>query len=651
MSRKVKNIIMITIIIIVCIASGFTINIAKESGEGTNQGNPPQMSNSSGENNSNGQMGTPPSGNGMGVNTQMPNNSNGNNQGTPPSKPDESNGNSSTEPPTKPDDSNGSNSTGSLAKPNDSNGNNSIGSQQNQMMGKPDVQNNSNSQENENMSDMQNGENNTKIETSYYIIFVIEAFVVSILVIYLIMSGFNSKTLVETLNGAKNIIIYIILVAIVTTGLIFTQSYITKNISSSNTQNQIQNNMQMPGGQGETASNITYTANKEISEDSTIENGEYSSTTSNENAIIATGDVDVNLSNITVDKTGDSDGGDSSNFYGNNSAILAKNGVNLTIKNATITTEADGANGVFSYGGSATTNNSSSDGTTITITDSTITTTGDNAGGIMTTGGGTTNASNLTINTSGTSSAAIRSDRGGGTVNVNGGTYTTTGNGSPSIYSTADITVNDATLVAKASEGIVIEGANTVTINNCDLTDSNTKLNGQSTTYKNIFLYQSMSGDASNGNATSTAKKSKITTNNGDTFYITNTTATINLTNNTIVNNDSTGNFLRAQKDSWGNTGSNGGNVTLIMTQQNAGGNIVIDSISTLDMAMSENSYYEGTINESNEAKSITLKLDSTSKIKLTGDSYVTSLEDDDTTYSNIDFNGYKLYVNGVAIN
>ena len=574
MSRKVKNIIMITIIIIVCIASGFTIQLAKESGEGTNQGNPPQMLNSSGENNSNGQMVTPPS------------------------------------------------------KPDESNGNNSIGSQQNQMMGKTDGQNDSNSQENENMPsmpDMQNGENNTEIETSYYIIFGIEAFVVSILVIYLIMSGFNSKTLAETLNGTKNIIIYIILVAIVTTGLTFAQSYITKNISSSNTQNQIQNNMQMPGGQGETASNITYTANKEISEDSTIESGEYSSTTSNENAIISTGDVDVNLSNITVDKTGDSDGGDSSNFYGNNSAILAKNGANLTIKNATITTEADGANGVFSYGGSATTNNSSSDGTT--------------------------NASNLTINTSGTSSAAIRSDRGGGTVKVNGGTYTTTGNGSPSIYSTADITVNDATLVAKASEGIVIEGASTVTINNCDLKDSNTKLNGQSTTYKNIFLYQSMSGDASNGNATFTAKNSKITTNNGDTLYITNTTATINLPNNTIVNNDSTGNFLRAQKDSWGNTGSNGGNVTLIMTQQNAEGNIVIDSISTLDMTMSESSYYEGTINGSNEAKSIILKLDSTSKIKLTGDSYVTSLEDDDTTYSNIDFNEYKLYVNGVAIN
>ena len=62
-------------------------------------------------------------------------------------------------------------------------------------------------------------------------------------------------------------------------------------------------------------------------------------------------------------------------------------------------------------------------------------------------------------------------------------------------------------------------------------------------------------------------------------------------------------------------------------------------------------SNYEGTINGDNTAKSITLKLDSPSKIKFTGDSYVSSLEDSDSSYSNIDFNGYKLYVNGTAIN
>ena len=143
---------------------------------------------------------------------------------------------------------------------------------------------------------------------------------------------------------------------------------------------------------------------------------------------------------------------------------------------------------------------------------------------------------------------------------------------------------------------------------------------------------------------------SSITTNNGDTFYVTNTKAIINLENNFITNNDSSGNLLRIQKDSWGNTGSNGGEVTFNMTNQTAIGNIVVDSISTLEMNLSK-SYYEGTINGDNSAKEISLKLSKDSTIKLTGDSYITSLEDEDTSYSNIDFNGYKLYVNRTSIN
>ena len=630
MKRKTKNIIIITLIIILEIASGFTVKLAKDS-VNTNYENVGQN------------MGMPPSQGGLGQNN---NNEAGTEQsngsmGEPPTKPDDSNGNSTSEPPAKPDDSNGNSTSESPTKPEDGSNNGSS-----EMSARPS---DNNGMPTENRQ-------SKEIDIEYYILFGVEAFLISLLIAFLIMSNFNKKTIVMTLSGAKNIVILVLIVAILTAVLAVAQGFIAnKLIETNQTQSQsgmqAPNRMQMPGGNGGTSSNVTYTASKEITEDTTINSGEYSSTTADENALLARGDINVSVSNVNVTKTGDSDGGDSSNFYGNNSAVIAKDGANLALDNITVTTNADGANGVFSYGGSATTNNSSSDGTTVTISNSSITTTGDNAGGIMTTGGGTTNATNLTINTSGTSSAAIRSDRGGGKVNVEKGTYTTTGQGSPSIYSTADITVKDATLVAKASEGIVIEGANTVTIENCDLTDSNTTLTGQSTTYKNIFLYQSMSGDASNGTATFTAKNSNITTNNGDTFYITNTTATINLENNTIINNDSTGNFLRAQKDSWGKSGSNGGNVTLKMTNQKAEGNIVIDSISTLDMEMAEGSYYEGTINGANEAKSITLKLDSTSKIKLTGNSYVTSLEDEDSTYSNIDFNGYTLYVNGVAIN
>ncbi|MBR0467298.1 hypothetical protein IJJ53_00055, partial [Candidatus Saccharibacteria bacterium] len=294
-------------------------------------------------------------------------------------------------------------------------------------------------------------------------------------------------------------------------------------------------------------------------------------------------------------------------------------------------------------------NNSSSDGTTISISDSTITTSKDNSGGIMTTGGGVMNVENLTITTAGTSSAAIRSDRGGGTVTVNKGTYKTTGKGSPAIYSTADITVKNATLIATASEGAIIEGKNSIVLENVTLTDTNSSLNGQSTTYKNIFLYQSMSGDAATGKAVFTAKNSTVTTNKGDSFYVTNTTAEINLENNTIVNNDDTGNFLRIQKDSWGNSGSNGGTVTLNMTNQKATGNIVVDSISKLTMNLANGSSFSGAINSDNTGE-VELTLDSSSSITLMGDTYVKSLTNADTTNSNIHANGYKLYVNGTQV-
>ena len=494
---------------------------------------------------------------------------------------------------------------------------------------------------------MPNGENpqsmpNSSSSTTMYILLGVESLIISTMIIYLIMSSFNKKNFKETFEYKNKMIISCLLIVVLTGGMTYLSSTLKGNNSKPPSG--------MPGGNsGGNSSSITYKASKEITSDEDITSGDYSSTNADENAI-SVSKATSSLSNIIVTKTGDSDGGDNTSFYGTNSAIIAKEGATLNISNATIETNATGANGVFSYGGSATTNNSNSDGTTINISDSKITTTKDNSGGIMTTGGGTMNATNLTISTSGRSSAAIRTDRGGGKVIVTGGTYETSGPGSPAIYSTADITVKNATLISETSEGAIIEGRNSITLENVELTDTNNELNGQSTTYKNIFLYQSMSGDAATGEAVFTSKDSTITTNNGDSFYVTNTTATINLENNTIINNDSNGYFVRIQKDSWGNSGSNGGNVTLNMTNQKTSGNIYVDSISTLVINMNSSSL-EGEINKDNSAKSITIKLDSTSTIKLTSDSYVTSLEDEDTTYSNIDFNGYKLYVNEKAIN
>ncbi len=592
MSRKRKNLISILLIILLISSIVFTMLYAKNNVSANNSTQ--QMGENSGG-------GTPP---------DMPSGNNSDST-TPPEKPSDDNTGESKTPPDMPSGENGQGNT------------------------PPDMPN-SNSQ-------TSSSEDNNYLV--YYIIFGVESLLLSVVIIYLVMSKFNKKGFKESLSSSDKILIYILCTIILTSVLTFTSSYVTKNCLTDNNSNS-------QGSKAPNASsNISYSSKNEITESTTLTSGDYSSSTADENALLVSDDIGVNLSNITVTKEGDSDGGDNTSFYGTNSAIIAKDGATLTLKNINVMTNATGANGVFSYGGSATTTNSSSDNTTINISDSTITTKKDNSGGIMTTGGGITNATNLTINTSGTSSAAIRTDRGGGTVNVDSGTYKTTGQGSPAIYSTANITVKNATLIATASEGIVVEGKNSVTIDNVKLTDTNNKLNGNSTTYKNIFLYQSMSGDADTGDAEFTANNSTITTNKGDSFYVTNTTAIINLTNNKIINNDSTGSFLRVQKDSWGTSGSNGGSVILNLNEQEATGNIVIDSISTLDMSMKSSSYFEGTINGDNSAKEINIKLDSSSKIKLTANSYVTSLIDTDTSYSNIDFNGYKLYVNGKAIN
>ena len=493
---------------------------------------------------------------------------------------------------------------------------------------------NSNMENNQSMkaSEVINQTNNNK--AWFYVIVISLSLLVAINIGYLIISNFNAKTFKETFGVSDKTIIFVLLTIIITAVLSFTSIWFNGTKS--------QNNQSNNGNINESMNNKTpdYSGSTEITSDKTLSDETYTSSTASENAVLISDDANVSMDNVTVTKTGDAKTGDESSFYGNNSGILAKDNADVTISNSSIKTEATGANGVFSYGSSK-----------INISASSIKTSADSSGGIMVAGGGSITANDLTIETSGTSSAAIRSDKGGGNIVVSKGAYKTTGVGSPSIYSTADITVKDATLEATSSEGVVIEGKNSVTLENVTLTDTNNKLNGQSTTYKNIFLYQSMSGDADTGTSKFTAKNSKITTNKGDTLYVTNTDAVITLENNTIINNDSTGNFLRIQKDSWGTTGQNGGSVTLTLKNQTATGNIVVDSISTLSMKLTDSSSLEGSINSSNEAKSITLKLSKNSKIKLTGDSYVKSLDDEDTSYKNIDFNGYKLYVNGKSVN
>lgn len=408
------------------------------------------------------------------------------------------------------------------------------------------------------------------------------------------------------------------------------------------------------GGPGGSASSVTYTAATEISSADTLEDGVYLSDSADENAILIDTDEAVTLTNATVTKSGDSDGGDNCNFYGLNAAVLAKGGANVTIIGGTITSDASGANGVFSYGGNGGQNGAAGDGTTVNISDTVITTTGDGSGGIMTTGGGITNATNLTVTTSGRSSAAIRTDRGGGTVNVDGGTYTSNGLGSPAIYSTAAIAVSNATLVSNLSEGVCIEGMNSITLTDCDLTANNTQCNGNATFLDTIMIYQSMSGDADSGTSAFTMTGGSLTSKNGHVFHVTNTHAVITLNGVAITNEDSEQVLLSVCDDGWNGAENN---AELYANGQTLAGSILVGSNSQLTLALSDGSSFTGSISGSitnskgsvlsTEVGTVSLTLDDTSSWTLTGDSYVTSFTGD---ASQIISNGYTLYVNGVAL-
>jgi hypothetical protein len=343
-----------------------------------------------------------------------------------------------------------------------------------------------------------------------------------------------------------------------------------------------------------------------------------------QSAAIVSNGANLTLSNMKIATSGNSSSMDSSSFYGLNAAVLAKTNSKISISNTTINTTGTGANGVFACG----------NGASIDLNNVTINCKASGAHGVDATVAGVLTMKNVNITTAGDgAAAAIATDRGGGTITATGGTVITTGTKSPAIYSTGNITVSDAKLQSSASEVAVIEGKNSITVNNCNMsTDKN----------YGVFIYQSMSGDASVGCGTFTMNGGSLTANEGPMFYSTNTTGVINLKNAALT--CKSGVLLKAGADQWGNSGSNGSAITLNADTQNLKGDVVLDNISTAVLTLKNNSTLQGTINTAKTAKSVSLTLDQLSTWNVTADSYLTSLTDADTALKNIISNGHTVY-------
>ena len=449
------------------------------------------------------------------------------------------------------------------------------------------------------------------------------------------------------MNKTTKIEIIVIVILVIVLGIL---GYFTITQMNNN-----QSNMQaMPGkmndgGQmgGENAGSADSQGATEVTDEQTL-NANYETSDADTAVIRVTDGGNATITGANVNKAGgDSSNTESADFYGGNAGILVDTDGTATIKNTTITTNAKGGNAVFAYGENA----------KVYISDSNITTTGQSSSrGLDATYGGYIEADNVTITTNGGSCATLATDRGEGTVKVKNSNLTTNGRGSPVIYSTGNISIENTKGTATGAQMVVVEGKNTATVTNSTLKASG-KGNRNDVDNCGIMIYQSMSGDAGEGTGTFTATDSTLEIDENSSYYktaplffLTNTTGIINLTNNEIKYGS---NILISAKGTseWGKSGSNGADITLNATNQELSGNIEADNISTVVINLKENSKLSSTINSANTAKSVILKLDSSSKLTLTGDCYVTSFDDEDSSYSNIDFNGYKLYVNGTAIN
>lgn len=578
-------------------------------------------------------------------NNNSSNNSNNNNQQTPPEKPSGSDSNS--------DSNSQQNNQPQPPSSNSSNGSSSSSS--------------SSSSKNQNAPKAPS----TKIATKYIVLLGAETFFWVLSILYLIFTGFHKKSFKKAFTSWKKFTICGLAAIVLTCGLTFGETYLVKQLStpaqmqqpgnkSGNSNNSSGNGpsgapsgSQPDNGSGSSNSDndsasAKATATKTVSKNKKTLSGNYTSKKSDQSVLLVKNGGTLTLNNAVLNKlSGDSSNTENSEFYGINAGLLVTTKSTANVTNAKITTSAKGSNAVFATGTNA----------KINISDSTITTTGSgSARGLDATYGGTINADNVTVSTSGNSCASLATDRGEGTVTAKNSTLSTKGTGSPVIYSTGKISISNTTGTATGSQMVVIEGKNSATVTNSKLTASG-QGNRNNVDNSGIMIYQSMSGDASTGTGTFTAKNSTLSVSKTSScykkapmFFVTNTDAVINLTNTKLSYGSNTLLSVKGTSE-WGQSGSNGGAVKLNASKQTLSGNISLDKLSTLTMNLKNSSTYTGTINAKNSAKKISLTLDSSSKIKLTGDSYVTSLSDADSSYSNIDFNGYKLYVNGKAIN
>jgi len=335
------------------------------------------------------------------------------------------------------------------------------------------------------------------------------------------------------------------------------------------------------------------------------------------------------LSNVSLTTTGNTSSQENSSFSGQNAGVLVTKNSRVAIYGGHISTTGGGANGLFAYGA----------GAFASMTGGSIIATGEGGHGVMATGGGSLAITNVDMVTERIHGGVVATDRGGGTVWVSGGKIISHGQDSPGLYSTGDIRAENATFIATGSEGAVIEGRNSITLKNCEVSGA---------LKCGVMIYQSFSGDAEGQEGVFSIDGGSLSTAQGPLFFVNNTRGIIHL--HEVKLSAPSGVLVSAAASRWGRSGSNGGHVQLAGDHQRLAGDINVDKVSSGAVALKNHSALTGAV------RNAALELDAMSEWNVSADSTLTSLMDKDCvsgdTITNIHGNGHTVrYQSNLAAN
>lgn len=281
-------------------------------------------------------------------------------------------------------------------------------------------------------------------------------------------------------------------------------------------------------------------------------------------------------------------------------------------------TRAEGSNGVSSTGLN----------TFIFLEDIIIKTTGNSSRGIDATMNGRILAKDLEINTDGDYSSGIATAYGEGGIVVGKGKITTKGKCSPAVYSIGNIQIISSNLIAYGSEAAVIEGHNSIFLDNVTLKG-----------YKNcgVMLF---SGDVRKDSGSFFEMiGGSLYAKEGPLFLVMNTEAVVHMSNVKLFSES--GFLIKTSPDQCEKTGSNGGKLEFNVERQIMEGDIVSDPGNDILIVLKDRSVLEGKISGAS------IELDKSSSWKVTADSSLRYIKCLETNVMNllllIQDNGYKI--------